>query len=312
MWWQLNIPVKHHYLPVFYMSRWAVNGPQVYRFSRPDGTKVIARRKSPKMFGYVEHLYGPLELDVLKQIDDQGSKALNAISNTENPSDLTKQTRKDWAALLLSFLLRSPTNISQLKHSVSSEYRAEFDELNAEYEDLLEEQGYESIEEFIQDTQTRSVESKVFQLIGTLIQHKDIVQLISDMHWDVVNLQSSDYDLLTSDNPVWMTETLGQSDSFLTMPISPTKLFVAANSLVTVQTITKRKPSDLVKVRNKITVQHAENIVVGTDDTMLNFVSKHFATKRHSTLSELVARKRGLPIVDVKSPQWRRDNSNSS
>ncbi|KXJ52722.1 MAG: hypothetical protein AXW12_15240 [Thalassospira sp. Nap_22] len=293
------------------MSKWAVNGLEVCRFSRPDGTNVIPRRKNPELFGYVEHLYGPLELEVVKQIDDQGAKALNALLDAENPRNLPNKTREEWAALVLSFLLRSPTNISQLKHSVSSEYRTELDDLSAKYEDLLKEQGYTSIEDFIQDTQADSVEAKVFQLIGTLIKHRDIVQLIANMHWAVIDLQKSDYELLTSDNPVWMTETLGQSDSFLTLPVTPTKLFVAANSLTIVQTLTSRKPLDLVKVRNKITVQHSENIVVGTDDTMLNFVSKHFATRRRSTLSELLARKRSLPIVDVNSPQWLRDDGNS-
>lgn len=298
----MNNPVNHHYLPVFYMSRWTSTDKQVCRFSRPDGLNVIARRKFPRKFAYEEHLYGPLELSQLKQLDDQGAKALQFLEASPSVFDMPTKLRKAWAKLLLSFLLRSPTNIHQLKHSISSEYEKEFKRLNELHRETLNTLGYSSVETYITDHNGSDLEYKVFEHVGNLLEHEGIVRVLSKMHWQVLDLENPDLDLLTSDNPVWMTEDLGHSDSFLTLPISPQLLFVGAHSKSTINTLKERPKSDLVNTRNKITVQHAVNLVVGTDDRMLDFISEHFATRRYSTLAELLAKQRGLPILDTKSP----------
>jgi hypothetical protein len=45
---QMNEPINHHYVPVFYLSRWEGTDGCLCRFSRPYGHKVKAKRVAPE------------------------------------------------------------------------------------------------------------------------------------------------------------------------------------------------------------------------------------------------------------------------
>jgi len=78
----------NHYLPIFYLKRWAGEDGRVCVYSRPyDKSRVI--RKSPKGIGYQRDLYtvpdvdGPisnyLERQFFKATDDVAALALKVI-----------------------------------------------------------------------------------------------------------------------------------------------------------------------------------------------------------------------------------------
>jgi Protein of unknown function (DUF4238) len=116
------------------------------------------------------------------------------------------------------------------------------------------------------------------------MEHSGIVQLLSNMRWKVLDFTSCGIPLLTSDRPVWKTAALVEPDDFLFMPIGPSRLFVAANAVSSILRLQQQSRRELAKKVNKLTVQHAVNLVFGVDAGMKSFVQKHFATKRHSTI----------------------------
>jgi hypothetical protein len=96
------------------------------------------------------------------------------------------------------------------------------------------------------------------------------------------------------------------------MPIGPRALFAATARLETQFRLKARRPGDLVKATNKLTVQHAEKFVYGLTDDMMPFVQKHMSTKRHSTLLERLASHRGHQIVAADSPLMRPELSSKN
>lgn len=54
-----NIPEKHHFLPQFYLSRWAINDGKLVQFSRPNPNSgnVVPQRKYPAGTGYKPGAY---------------------------------------------------------------------------------------------------------------------------------------------------------------------------------------------------------------------------------------------------------------
>ena len=132
------------------------------------------------------------------------------------------------------------------------------------------------------------------------------------MHWLVLDVPKDGFPLLTSDRPIWMTATLNEDDAFIAMPISPKKLFTAVAKPETQHRLKAHRRIELVKAVNKLVVQHAVKYVYGLTDSMLPFIQKYMATKRHSTLLERLAGSHGHEIVAPDSPVVKRLGNLSS
>jgi hypothetical protein len=72
---------------------------------------------------------------------------------------------------------------------------------------------------------------------------------INKMNWAVVDVSSSPISLLTSDRPVEMARLNGP-DGVVSIPISPTKLFVAVDDPGALDRFRARKPKEIVALAN--------------------------------------------------------------
>ena len=69
------------------------------------------------------------------------------------------------------------------------------------------------------------------QLLTVLIAHKALGQYIINMIWAVIDLSDAPHRLLTSDRPYILPRGLKDPSCVLGVPISPTRLFLAANNM---------------------------------------------------------------------------------
>lgn len=82
---------------------------------------------------------------------------------------------------------------------------------------------------------------------------------------------------MTSDRPIVMPLGLGDPDCYIALPISPSKLFIAAHN----DRFKQLKPGQettVVKAINKAVVVQAAEFVWAVDDKQLAFVRKHMGT----------------------------------
>jgi hypothetical protein len=279
----MNEPIDHHYLPIFYLSRWADENGRVVRFERTHSGIVKAKRVVPKGTAYEPKLYSvaglppeeahSMEKEFMARLDDQAASALLLLEAGLSEDQWTSGPRSAWSRFVLAQMLRAPEDIAQLKSSVR---------------EALGQTGHAEDEEF------------ALKVAMGLMDHPLAVQMINAMHWHVIEVPSSLTPLVTSDRPVWMTITLTEPDAYISMPIGPRRLFLAAKEQSTLKRL--RPIEELVAGRNLLAIQHAVKYGYGIDDQALTIAREHLATKRHSSLLELMAVARGHQVMAAGSP----------
>ncbi|HEX8512751.1 MAG TPA: DUF4238 domain-containing protein, partial [Allosphingosinicella sp.] len=86
----MSVPEKHHYLPEFFMRRWADAEGLVREYRRPR-RDLTSKRKAPAATGWIRNLYAnenkadPIERQALEMIfmSDLDGKAADALSYIE-------------------------------------------------------------------------------------------------------------------------------------------------------------------------------------------------------------------------------------
>lgn len=308
----MSNPKNHHYVPVFYLSRWLGEDGRVCRFSRPFGAEVKAKRIVPKGTAFEPNLYSvrgkpeeiasAMESKFMSPIDSKAAIALGLLEAELPDSEWEPGPRSDWSRFIWAQSLRTPQEIQQLKSSVKEAWSREIPELEAKYQELRSDNDPPSVDEYLAHLETGGEDYFALGIARRLMDHPKIGQIINNMNWVVLRFEDAEIPLLTSDRPVWMTAALTGAEAFMVMPIGPTRLFVAAPEKATLLRLKSRKRRQQAKDVNKLTVQHATQYVYGIDDKMLSFVDKHMSTKRHSTHIERIASMRNFKVVDSRSP----------
>ena len=308
----MSEPKDHHYVPVFYLSRWQGSDGCVCRFSRPNGKEVKAKRFAPKGTAFEHRLYEThglppeqaqtMEKDFMSKIDDNAAKALTILENDLQRKGLTSADRSSWSRFLWTQMFRAPRDIAQLKSSVKQEWNKESQTLRESYAARRSSDDPVTFEQYMEQHNPSYADELAFSVARTLMDHSQICHLLNEMHWCVLGVPQGCNLLLTSDNPVYMTLTLVADDDFLLMAIGPRRLFVATVKPETLCRIQTRPRGELVNIINMFTVQRADRYVYGLTDDMLPFVQEHLSTKRRSTWIERLAAMRGHEIVAPDSP----------
>lgn len=112
---------KHHYIPVFYLKRWAGNDGRLCVYSRPYD-RVKANRKNPDATGYEYDLYairgagaetaGHLEGRFLLSADNDAARALDLLE-TGRIAQLDVRLRSAWSRFVMTLLHRNPEAVAK-------------------------------------------------------------------------------------------------------------------------------------------------------------------------------------------------------
>src|ERR1700730_9592289 len=105
----MNEPIDHHYVPVFYLSRWEGSDGCICRFSRPYGDEVKAKRVVPKGTAFERRLYETrglpheqaqtMERNFMAKLD---SDAAGALALLEAGLEWTSAARNSWSRFLVA------------------------------------------------------------------------------------------------------------------------------------------------------------------------------------------------------------------
>lgn len=143
----MSDPIYHHYLAVFYLSRWAGEDGKICRFSRPYGDKVVSKRVPPQGTAFEKHLYsmhasdGPPKADMesgfMSHLDSEAADALELLEKGLPESRWESRSRSAWSRFVWAQTMRTPPDIEQLKVSVRESWREEIPHLQARYEELF-------------------------------------------------------------------------------------------------------------------------------------------------------------------------------
>ena len=117
---------------------------------------------------------------------------------------------------------------------------------------------------------------RVHLIIEGALDNEMVGSHVNNMKWDTLDLSSAPHRLLTSDRPVTL-QFFKEPKGGLSIPISPTKLFVAANDFAVIDRLRRAQPRDIVRGINQRTVMRARKFVWANDETSAAFIRKRMS-----------------------------------
>jgi len=257
-------------------------------YSRPHSI-VKVKRKSPGATGYVDGLYTIpgfpadrveiVEKQFMGAIDNEGAKAVGAILNGDfrepgdGPLSLSERQRSWFATFIWSLFVRLPQSLKRLDElgRVANPNVEELEVIREAYPYLRAASDPVSFDDY-KALQHSLPEVPGAQLIPTAVHNIPMIAGIASMESTVAAFVSPKHSILTSDRPALVTHPFNHPESFLTFPLSPRHVFLAARDSDRIREIKTLGPDVLSKAVNAQIVAHADKYVYGTDDSQLRFV----------------------------------------
>lgn len=276
----MSQPKRHHYLPVFYLKRWAGSRGRVCRYYRPHGP-VIASLVGPDSTGYEDGLYQldgtadpqMIETNFFRVVDDKAAPVLKSMLH-EGLGALGKAERQSWALFLMSMLTRDPHSLAEMKTVINGFFKANLEKLHqSDYAASRRPDDPASVYEFTME-RTPELAEAYKAALPDMIDNPVIGQRIINMRWAMMDLSGTPDMLLTGDRPCMISCGLADPACILSLPVSPTHLFVAAHDIRLLRQLAAQPARDTVKNSNDCTVKLAVQHVYGCDGGQIAFVEE--------------------------------------
>lgn len=292
---------KHHYIPKFYLKRWAGIDGNVCRFVR-FGKEVREKRIHPSATGYMDRLYEirglpahqaqRIETTFFSPVDDLAASALALMEKNINFAQWDSKNRSAWTRFILSLLMRCPEDIDVFKEawrrSLLKDDRGEW---NEKYKVVRTEPYPDTFQKYMEALSNEEIELSAMETLIKLIDHEGIGSKINAMIWHVLPTVGADFKLLTSDRPVIMTNGLLIPNGHIAIPLGPDHLFVASSDRDFIDNIIKMPVNKLVRNSNRAVVEYAQSYVYAVDNKQSKFVKNRMSTKKRPRLIELQSQK---------------------
>lgn len=311
-----NPPKKHHYIPAFYLSRWAI-GPdsRLCQYSKPHKV-VVANRRHPEATGFVEKLYQLhdmsddvsqiIEDKFFKPVDTFAADALVLMETDGNKAKWDSRRRSAWSTFLHSLLLRAPEDISDFKEAwrdlMHTDYSGEWE---ARYQEIRKPSQPATFAEYMAAVPQANLDNKALEALTHIINSQRVGKRMNAMVWHVIDTSASDHLLLTSDRPTIRTNGMMIDGGHIAMPIGPRTLFIAARDHAALYGVLGVGVKELVRETNRQVCNHAIKYVYGIDDSQIEYVRKHFGTKPQPRLLQSTTRDRQAIAKEMRPTAFR-------
>ena len=288
-----NPPAENHYVPEFYLRRWAGGDGRLTRFMRVHGGSIHRKRVAPSAIGRARDIYTMegqdrrtaylVEEELFREVDDKAGKVLCRLEDS-GPVEFNANEKSDWIRFLLRLVHAKPGDLETKVQSYK----------------MLTGHTIPGIE--IDDTDARNA---VLSQLPIAINSRLIGQTLINMAWDLVDLSSSDINLLSSDSPVIMSNGLAGAEANWALPVSPTKLFLASRPGPSRDQFLRQSAKQIVRRSNQVVVGRARRFVISTDDSQHNFVNRHLGADEVETPIEQVHRRYAAGNFEPLGPSLR-------
>ncbi|NJO34066.1 MAG: DUF4238 domain-containing protein [Rhodospirillales bacterium] len=111
------------------------------------------------------------------------------------------------------------------------------------------------------------------KILMDAIQNEKVSQEIFDMHWWVHDFKDSLVPLIASDRPLRISNGIGDRECVISIPLTPSKLFIAAPILEKKEAFIRMNQLELVVKHNKVIAACADRRVYG--HTGMLFVQRY-------------------------------------
>jgi len=288
----MNIPRAHHFLPQFYLDRWARDG-KLYRYIRPLGAdgKLHGAWKPPRAVAYERDLYHlpdiedpaesqALEMRFFQQIDDRAAKALARFDRGEHG---TTEERVALSQFMVSLLHRSPSRLQAIRGELAKQSRG------APFEGL---EG-EAFDHALKSTSNR--------LLNALVESADASSVVSQFQTFGIDVTDARRTLLASDRPITVSAMLIAPDAFMILPYAPHRLLVLARDPRVAQAFASQDATVLVEGINQAVVEQSMDVVIAADANATAMVDRLFMRPQPGRVLDSIGLiRRKSPLIDLR------------
>jgi hypothetical protein len=269
-------PRDHHFVPAFYLKHWALpveNTIKVVEYSIPH-KKVVSKLAHPESTGFQRDLYALdelppekrqyLEKGIFNYSDRIANQALNVHLGLEDSSIWNDELHSGWSRFVLNLYHRHPDVLPDVKAVVDHHWGFIDEKREAMYQANREPHFPATYREYLDKLSPEQNAEARRILIEGVFDNEKTGQHMSDLKWAVFDLSNATTRLVTSDRPVYFYK-MPLPRGNMTLPISPTKLFIAANQQSTIDAARNIPSEKIVRSANLGTVARARRYVWSQD-----------------------------------------------
>jgi hypothetical protein len=286
----MNAPRDHHFIPAFYLKQWAGRNGKLIEYTRKGG-KLIPKPIGPDSTGFERDLYSFPELppgaaqfmeQVFFQYADQ--KASDALDNHLGVKSLpwTSELVSAWSRFVIAIHLRHPDAMPELHAAAAAIWTASGLDCQARYDAMRKPTDPPTFDEYLALRDPLAPVKVRVNMIIKALDNEEVGAHINQMRHAIVDVSTAPYRLLTSDRPVELFN-IKEPNGILSIPLSPTKVFVAANDNATFDKLRRTAPEQLVRDINTFVATRARRFVWAQDESQERFIDNKMSTKMEPT-----------------------------
>lgn len=283
-----NPPSRHHFIPEFLLKAWK-DGDMLLRYWRNRIGQIDCEPASPKSVCFERNLYKTVgfppehaqQMETLfMQVIDDAAARVHTLLLEGRLNELSDGQCSDWGRFVMSLWFRTPLDMRGLKEAVGA---------------LVAPEGGKALLGIDRpaDLPPDAVSALQMEILRTVIDDAERGRSFINMDWRVITTTNrrefwvSDWPLDVPTSFAW----LGDRSSYVTLPIAPNKLFVAAGSRSLVDRIAALPERELILRQNRSTVGHAQNFVGAKSPDAGDFIRQNFGGRVRHSITGSIAEK---------------------
>jgi hypothetical protein len=259
---------KHHFIPVFYLKRWAGDDKRLWEYRRRhDGIR--SKRVYPDATGYVHGLYSVpglpaqdeqyVEKRFFSRLDNDAAVALEwLLDEGKPPGDLPDRFKIRWAQFVYSMVFRAPNVIERMQRTMDGQVAAGT----------------------LKQPAVPFTPPEVFP--SMLTSRVALGELLS-LRWQMCTLHPPTQYLLSSDRPIVMSNGLRHEGAHIVLPVSPRAFFLAYRSEDYFRAFSARSERDLAATLNDHVAKQSINFVYAFDESQSRFIRNRYGKRERAT-----------------------------
>jgi hypothetical protein len=262
--------MKHHYVPQFFLKRWADAVGKVHVFQVRNGA-IFSRARRPEYTGFEHDLYGlvanalgvgndHLEKRLFGPIDSNAAIVLNKLERHEV---LNEEEHIAWTFFLSSLRMRQPDVLALLRNDGMARMKADLAKRDA----ATLQPDEMTTEEWFTRTYPGGFEAMTLtHWLPRVILHDEVTAAFGDMRWWIREFDIEHPTLLLSDLPIHWEGGFKQASFMIQLPIGPRRVFFGARSEETEKVLDAIPPPELIRRINSTTLASSSGRVWGLDE----------------------------------------------
>ncbi len=298
----MNDPIRHHYIPQFYLRQWARPDGQLFWYHRPHD-RVVVLKRPPRAVGFENYLYTVnstadpqiLEREFFSKLDNYAAPILERLTQPGprlvilGRHHLDDAQRSDWTRFIQSLHLRCPHSLTEIDTVLRRLLRENMErDHGTVYRASRQPDNPDSVYDYaVSDAPGLFADAHKFHLTE-LIAHEPLGNYIINMIWAVIDVSDAPHPLLTSDRPYILPRGLIDPFCILGVPISPTRIFLAANNMEELEKLSRQPSNDTVRNSNDLVVKMAVQDVYGSTNDRREFVERRLRRPNDPPLPGLI------------------------